>query len=125
MFMNLPKTKNSMNWITLHNLFNTEVLCNILQNASFLQGGAVNYHLISKLEENLYVNCPKQLIRYICSYPPYLEAVFPVCNLRTYHAIMTRDPLNILRMFIFMFPLDTYITLQFQLVVSITVKANV
>jgi hypothetical protein len=40
------------------------------------------------------VGCPLLLIQYIRSYPPYLEAVFYICNLRTRHAVVTRDPLT-------------------------------
>jgi hypothetical protein len=34
------------------------------------------------------------LIQYICSYPPYLEAVSSICNPRTRLAMVTVDPLN-------------------------------
>jgi hypothetical protein len=34
------------------------------------------------------------LIQYIHSYPPYLEAVSSIRNLRTRHAAVTKDPLN-------------------------------
>jgi hypothetical protein len=40
------------------------------------------------------VGCPRLIIRYIRSYHPYLEAVFSIGNLRTRHAMVTRDPLN-------------------------------
>jgi hypothetical protein len=40
------------------------------------------------------VGCPRLLIHYIRSYPPYLEAVSSIRNLRTRHAVVTRDPLN-------------------------------
>jgi hypothetical protein len=43
------------------------------------------------------VGCPRLLIQYIHSYPPYLEAVFSISNLRTRHAVVTRDPLNMAR----------------------------
>jgi hypothetical protein len=33
-------------------------------------------------------------IQYILRYPPYLEAVSSLGNLRTRHAVVTRDPLN-------------------------------
>jgi hypothetical protein len=39
------------------------------------------------------VGCPRLLIQYICSFPPYLEAFSSICNLRTRHAVVTRDPL--------------------------------
>jgi hypothetical protein len=40
------------------------------------------------------VGCPRLLIQYIHSYPPYLEAFSSIRNLRTCHAVVTRDPLN-------------------------------
>jgi hypothetical protein len=45
-----------------------------------------------KLEDHPLVCFPQQLIQYIRSYPPYLEAVSSICNLRTCHAMVTRDP---------------------------------
>jgi hypothetical protein len=45
-------------------------------------------------EGPLLVGCPRLLIQYIRSYPPYLEAVFSIRNLRTRHALVTRDPPN-------------------------------
>jgi hypothetical protein len=36
----------------------------------------------------------QQLIQNICSYPPYLEAFSYICNLKTFHAVVTRDLLN-------------------------------
>jgi hypothetical protein len=41
------------------------------------------------------VGCPRLLIQYIRSYPPYLEAISSIRDSRTRHAIVTRDPLNI------------------------------
>jgi hypothetical protein len=38
------------------------------------------------------VGCPRLLIQYIRSYPPYLEAVSSVRNVRTRHAVVTTDP---------------------------------
>jgi hypothetical protein len=40
------------------------------------------------------VGCPRLLIQYIRSYPPYLDAFSSIRNLRTRHAVVTRDPLN-------------------------------
>jgi hypothetical protein len=40
------------------------------------------------------VGCPRLLIYYIRSNPPYLEVVSFVRNLRTRHAVVTRDPSN-------------------------------
>jgi hypothetical protein len=38
------------------------------------------------------VGCPRLLIQYIRRYPPYLEAVSSIRNLRTHHVVVTRDP---------------------------------
>jgi hypothetical protein len=40
------------------------------------------------------VACPRLLIQYIRNYPPYLETVSSIRNLRTHHTVVTRDPLN-------------------------------
>jgi hypothetical protein len=40
------------------------------------------------------VGCPRLLIQYIRSYPPYLEAVSSIHNLKMCHAVVTGDPLN-------------------------------
>jgi hypothetical protein len=40
------------------------------------------------------VGCPRLLIQYIRSYPPYLEAVSSIHKLRMRHAVVTRDLLN-------------------------------
>jgi hypothetical protein len=37
---------------------------------------------------------PRLLIQYIRSYPPYLEAVSSIRNLRTRHAVVTRHPVE-------------------------------
>jgi hypothetical protein len=42
------------------------------------------------------VGCTRLLIKYIRSYPPYLEAVSPIRNPRTRHAVVAVDPLNLL-----------------------------
>jgi hypothetical protein len=34
------------------------------------------------------------VLQYICGYPPYLEAVCSTRNLRTGHAVVTKDPPN-------------------------------
>jgi hypothetical protein len=38
------------------------------------------------------VSCPRLLVQYIHSYPPYLEAVSSIRNLRTHHVVLTDDP---------------------------------
>jgi hypothetical protein len=42
----------------------------------------------------LLVSCSRLLIQYIGSYPPYLEAISSIRNLRARHAVVTRDPPN-------------------------------
>jgi hypothetical protein len=42
-----------------------------------------------------FVGCPRLLILYVCSYPIYLEAVSSICNLRTRHVVVTKDPPNL------------------------------
>jgi hypothetical protein len=39
------------------------------------------------------VGCPQLLIQYICSYPPYVEAIPYIHNLM-HHAMVTRGPFN-------------------------------
>jgi hypothetical protein len=39
------------------------------------------------------VGCPRLLVQYIRRYPPHQEAD-SICNLRTYHAVVTGDSLN-------------------------------
>jgi hypothetical protein len=41
------------------------------------------------------VGCPQLLIQYIHSYPPYLEAFSSIRNLSMCHAVVTRDPHNV------------------------------
>jgi hypothetical protein len=41
------------------------------------------------------VGCPRLLIQYIRSCPPYLEAFSSIRNLKTRHAVVTRDPLSV------------------------------
>jgi hypothetical protein len=47
-----------------------------------------------KLQDTDLVDCPRLLIKYIHNYPPYMEAVFSIRNLRTRHAHVTRGTLN-------------------------------
>jgi hypothetical protein len=45
------------------------------------------------------VGCPRLFIQYIRSYPTCLEAVSSIRNLRTRHAVVTRDPPNMVTNF--------------------------
>jgi hypothetical protein len=40
------------------------------------------------------VGCQRLLIQNVCSFPLYLETVSCIRNLKTRHAMMTSDPLN-------------------------------
>jgi hypothetical protein len=42
-----------------------------------------------------FVGCPGLLMKYICSYPRYMEVVHSIRNLRTHHAMVTGDPPNV------------------------------
>lgn len=43
------------------------------------------------------VNCPLLLTEYVHSYPPYLEVITSIRNLRTGHAVVKRDPPKVVR----------------------------
>jgi hypothetical protein len=45
------------------------------------------------------VGCPRMLIQYIRSNPPYLEAVSSIRNLRTRHAMVTGELFNLARIY--------------------------
>jgi hypothetical protein len=45
------------------------------------------------------VSCPRLFIQYIRTYPPYLEAVSSIRNLRTRHSAVTRDTPDIVSVF--------------------------
>jgi hypothetical protein len=60
----------------------------------FLRRGVVNLTPNPQAGGPPLVGCPRLLNQYIRSYPPYLEAVSSIRNLRTRHAMVTRDPPN-------------------------------
>jgi hypothetical protein len=60
----------------------------------FLRRGVVSPTPNPKAGEPSLVGCPRLLNQYIRSYSPHLEAVSFIRNLRTRHAVVTRDPLN-------------------------------
>jgi hypothetical protein len=60
----------------------------------FLRRGVVSLTPNSQAGEPSLVGYPVLLIQCILSYPPYLEAVSSIRNLRTRHAVVTRDPPN-------------------------------
>jgi hypothetical protein len=41
------------------------------------------------------VRRPRLLIQYIRSYPPYLETISSIRNLRTCHAVVTREDIDV------------------------------
>jgi hypothetical protein len=72
----------------------SEALCNTSQDTGFLRRGTVNPPSDPQAGVTPLVGCPRLLIQYIRSYPPYMEAVSFIHNLRTRHAVVTRDPLK-------------------------------
>jgi hypothetical protein len=67
------------------------------------------------------VGCPRLFIQYIRSYPPYLEPVSSIRNLRTRHAVVTRDPPN-------MSSLCTkyrILTFRFEILTAVSMKITV
>jgi hypothetical protein len=65
-----------------------------VRNFFFLRWGVVRPTPNSQAGGPPLVGCLRLLIQYIRSYPPYLEAISSIRNLRTRHAVVTRDPLN-------------------------------
>jgi hypothetical protein len=80
-------------------------------NWFFLQFGVVNLPPNPQAGGPLPVCCPRLLIQYIRSYPPYLEAVSSIRNLRTRHAVVTEDTLNVeWRLYIWKICLCSWVT---------------
>jgi hypothetical protein len=67
---------------------------NIFVTSSFLRWEIVSPTPKPQAEGPHLACCPQLLIQYIRSYPPYLEGVSSIRNLRTRHAVVTRDPPN-------------------------------
>jgi hypothetical protein len=61
------------------------------RNMLFLRWGVVSPNLNPQAGLPPLVDCPWLLIQYILSYPPYMEAFSSIPNLRTRHAVVTRD----------------------------------
>jgi hypothetical protein len=49
------------------------------------------------MEQHPLWGCQRSLIQYILSYPSHMEAV-SIRNLRTHHAVLKRDPLNMVHL---------------------------
>jgi hypothetical protein len=60
----------------------------------FLRWGVVSPTPNPQTGRPPFVGRPWLLIQYISSYPPYVEAISSIRNLRTRQALVTRDPLN-------------------------------
>jgi hypothetical protein len=58
----------------------------------FLGRGVVSPKPNPQAGRPLLAGCPQLLIKYIRSYPPYLEAVSSILNLRTSNTVVTIDP---------------------------------
>jgi hypothetical protein len=63
----------------------SEALCHTLEEAYFLWWGLVSPMTNLQSEGPPLVGHSWLLIQYICSYPPYPQAVSYICNLRTCH----------------------------------------
>jgi hypothetical protein len=61
----------------------------------FLRLGVASLKTKYHAEGPPFVDSPRLLIQYIRSYPSYLKAVSSISKLRTCHAVVTRDPLNV------------------------------
>jgi hypothetical protein len=70
------------------------LLMNFCNKLIFLRWGVVSPMLNPQAGGPPIVGCPWLLMQYIRSYPPYLEAVSSICNLRTRHSVVSRDPPN-------------------------------
>jgi hypothetical protein len=79
-------------------LYLRNVICSKVRSAlkyiSFLWLGVVSPTLNPQAGGPPLVGCPPLLIQYIRSYPPYLEDFSSIRNLRTRHAMVTKDPTN-------------------------------
>jgi hypothetical protein len=66
----------------------------ILQQNDFSRWWAASHMSKPKAGGQRLVGCPQQILQYLCGCPPYLEAFFSFRTLKTRHAAMTRDALN-------------------------------
>jgi hypothetical protein len=73
----------------------SEAPCNILEQNYFLWRGVVSLTSNSQAGGPPLPRCSRLLIQYIRSYPPYLEAISSIHNLRTCSAMLTKDPFSI------------------------------
>jgi hypothetical protein len=71
------------------------VFLRIFGTSLFLRLGIVSLTLSPRAGGPPIVGCPWLLIQYIRSFPPYLEGVSSIRNLRTRNAVVTRVPPNI------------------------------
>jgi hypothetical protein len=73
----------------------SEASCDLSQQAYFLRWGIISPTTNPQAGGPPIFRYQWLLIQYIRSYPSYLVAVSSIRNLRTRHAMVTRDPLNI------------------------------
>jgi hypothetical protein len=74
------------------------------------------------------VGCPRLRIQYIRSYPPYLEGVSSIRNLRTRHAVVTKDTPNMRWQYsvsVLMTSVKEYVTLVLLRVLTAECKFSV
>jgi hypothetical protein len=78
-----------------NNRSRSEALCDISQQAYFSRQGVVSPKPNPQGGGPPLIGCPLLLIQYIRSYPPYLEVVSSIRNLRTRHAVVIRTLLTV------------------------------
>jgi hypothetical protein len=71
----------------------TPRLCEMFRNEQLFKGGGYKPLPNTQAGGTPTVGCPRLLTQYIRSYPKYLDVV-STRNLRTRHAVVTADPLN-------------------------------
>jgi hypothetical protein len=96
---NIPSTKSHIHFLSLTSLIQgirpgPRLLVYFRNKFIFLRWGIVIPTPNPQAGGPPLFGSPRLLIQYILSHPPYLEGVFSIRNLRTPHAVVTRDPPN-------------------------------
>jgi hypothetical protein len=93
----VPRSKSQVHFLALRSIIQRISSCprflmNFRNRLIFLRWGVVSPTPNPQAGGPPLVGCPRLLIQYIRSYPPYLEAVSSIRKLRTRHAVVTWDP---------------------------------
>jgi hypothetical protein len=84
----------SFGWVFQTIPFNSNVCATFCKFDDCLRWGVLSPTSYSQIDGSLIASCPRLLIQYIHTYPPYLEAVSSIRNLRMPDAMVTRSPYN-------------------------------